>query len=87
MVLTTSFILSLVPSEKNCTSSELASEAIIPCLLVSHQNQAVNSAQAYLRELLHCLPGGGGGRGGGEEVEEEEAEEEEEEEANKNNRY
>jgi hypothetical protein len=35
----------------------LASEAIIPCLLVSHQNQAVNSAQTYLSELLHCLPG------------------------------
>ena len=36
-------------------------------LFVSHQNQAVNSAQTYLSALLHCLPG--------EEKEEEEKKE------------
>jgi len=42
-------------------------------LLVSHQNQAVDSTQHYLSELLHCLPGQQ------EEAEKEEDEDEDEE--------
>jgi hypothetical protein len=45
------------PTRKNPTSSDLANETIIPCLLVCHQKQSVNNAQTYLCELLHCLLG------------------------------
>jgi hypothetical protein len=51
------FYLVTRPARKNPTSSDLANETIIPCLLVCHQKQTVNNAHTYLYELLHCLLG------------------------------